>query len=110
LGYFNPKAGKPLPKLFGDEPEPEKATADFMETHYPSAVAPRPGQKIGPARRPQQPGRGQGWSKITQPSDPWGQLGRMWELKRRVADGEDYEQVKRELWADQYKGEPDATT
>jgi hypothetical protein len=82
----------------------------FTETHEPEQPTPKPGQKIGPAPRKRDPNanRGRGWSQIAQSDDHWGQTARMWELRRRVADGEDFETVKRELWADQYRGEPDA--
>jgi hypothetical protein len=106
MGY---KDGKGLPKpsnLFGAEPEPLPNL--FTETHDPIRDAPKPSEKIGSwPQRKREPKRGQGgWQQVAAGGfDPNGQWARMWELKRRVADGEDFETVKRELWADQYRGE-----
>ena len=99
--------------------KPEQSGLGFGEspmdwTPTPKPVVVKAKDKIGTFARTISPQRqSQRWSKVDAPSDPWGQIARMRELKMRVQSrvmgGESYEDalvaVKRELWPDEYRSE-----
>jgi hypothetical protein len=94
--------GKPprKPALFDD-------LAPWRQAQKPAPVTVRPRDKVGPVA-PARSRLAPAWQKpgpasATDRSFDAQHWQRMWELKRRVAAGEDLETVKRELWADQYR-------
>ena len=94
MGLFNGKP--PKPSALFDDLAPWRGQQ--QETPSPKP----PARKLEPAPLP--PRARPGFTPLRN-IDPWGQHERMRELLRRVQAGEDFEAVKRELWADQYRGE-----
>lgn len=88
------------------DPDQQPLIPDSQRMTWTRPVpAPQPVQKVGPVAPPMRPRAvAKPGMRVDRTFDQQ-QWDRMWELRRRVEAGEPLEQVKRELWPDQYKGE-----